>query len=343
MKKALITGITGQDGSYLAELLLHKKYQVHGVVRRSSTLERSRIDHLNNPEDEISSRLKLHYGELLDPLRMMQLIQEIEPDEIYNLGAQTHVRVSFDEPLFTGQATGLSSMVMLESLRLSGVQARFYQASSSEMFGAAPAPQNEETSFHPRSPYGIAKVYAYWATRNYREAYGMHASNGILFNHESPRRGESFVTRKISIAVARIHAGLQKELELGNLDAVRDWGYAPDYVVAMWKMLQVDEPSDLVIATGTSMTVRDFVQASFQTLDMDWEKHVVFNKRLTRPSEVDELIGDFSKAERKLGWKPSVTGTDLPSLMIEEELKRLAGQKIDKPIGSIWSNEVQTT
>ena len=274
MKRALITGITGQDGSYLAELLLAKGYEVHGLIRRASTFNTSRIDHLyTDPHDE-DARLFLHYADLTDGSRLVTLLDKIQPDEVYNLAAQSHVKVCFDEPEFTGLTTGIGTTRLLEAIRMVGLDCRYYQASSSEMFGATPPPQNEQTPFWPRSPYGAAKVYSYWMTRNYREAYGMFAVNGILFNHESPRRGETFVTRKIATAAARIAQGLQKELYLGNLDAVRDWGYAPEYVEAMWRMLQVDEPSDYVVATGTSYTVRDFLGFAFGHVGLDWQDHV---------------------------------------------------------------------
>lgn len=283
MKKALITGITGQDGSYLAEFLLGKGYEVHGVIRRSSIPNTGRIDHLlNNPELH-DVRLFLHFGDLSDSSRLVSLVATMQPDEVYNLAAQSHVRVSFDEPELTGQTTGLGSTKLLEAVRIVGGATRFYQASSSEMFGATPPPQSEESPFYPRSPYGAAKVYAYWITKNYRESYGMFATNGILFNHESPRRGETFVTRKISKAVARIQAGLQDKLCLGNLDAERDWGYAPEYVQAMWMMLQADEPDDFVVATGTRYSVRDFLQMAFDHVGLEWEKYVVFDERYLRP------------------------------------------------------------
>ena len=287
-KKALITGITGQDGSYLAELLLEKGYEVHGLIRRASTFNTSRIDHLYTDPHDPATRLFLHYADLTDGSRLVTLMERIAPDEVYHLAAQSHVRVSFDEPEFTGDVTGLGTTRLLEAIRESKVPARFYQASSSEMFGANPPPQDESTPFYPRSPYGAAKVYSYWMTRNYREAYGLFATNGILFNHESPRRGETFVTRKITMAVARIAAGRQEHLYMGNIDAARDWGYAKEYVEAMWRMLQADEPDDFVIATGTSHTVRDFLQISFEHAGLDWEKHVRFDERYLRPTEVDD-------------------------------------------------------
>jgi len=319
-RTALITGITGQDGSYLAELLLEKGYTVHGLIRRASTFNTARIDHLYKDPHDPDARLFLHYGDLTDGSRLVTLLEKINPDEVYNLAAQSHVRVSFDEPEFTGITTGLGSTRLLEAVRVVGLQCRFYQASSSEMFGATPPPQNEETPFYPRSPYGAAKVYAYWMTRNYREAYGLYATNGILFNHESPRRGETFVTRKIAIAAARIAEGKQSELYLGNLDAVRDWGYAKEYVEGMWRMLQHDTPDDYVLATGAGYTVRDFVQFSFEAVGLDWEKYVRFDERYLRPTEVDALIGDASKAERALGWRPETLTPELAKLMTLAEL-----------------------
>src|SRR5688572_16712889 len=297
MKSALITGITGQDGSYLAELLLRKGYEVHGIVRRSSSFNTERLDPIYQDPHVPDRRLFLHYGDLNDGVTIINLLRDTNPDEVYNLGAQSHVRVSFDQPVFTGDVTGIAAMRLLEAIRSAGVETKIYQASSSEMFGATPPPQAEDTPFYPRSPYGVAKVYAYWATRNYREAYGMFAVNGILFNHESPRRGETFVTRKITRAVTRIKAGLQDHLYLGNLDAVRDWGYAPEYVEAMWRMLQEDEPEDFVIATGTNYSVRDFLQFAFEHAGLDWEAHLRHDDRYERPSEVDALIGDASKAQ----------------------------------------------
>ena len=319
-RTALITGITGQDGSYLAELLLEKGYVVHGLIRRASTFNTSRIDHLYKDPHDPEARLFLHYGDLTDGSRLVTLLEKINPDEVYNLAAQSHVRVSFDEPEFTGITTGLGSTRLLEAVRVVGLQCRFYQASSSEMFGATPPPQNEETPFYPRSPYGAAKVYAYWMTRNYREAYGLFATNGILFNHESPRRGETFVTRKIAIAAARIAEGKQGELYLGNLDAVRDWGYAKEYVEGMWRMLQHDVADDYVLATGAGYTVRDFVQFSFEAVGLDWEKYVRFDDRYLRPTEVDALIGDASKAERALGWRAATLTPELAKLMTLAEL-----------------------
>ncbi|MBN9139617.1 MAG: GDP-mannose 4,6-dehydratase [Micrococcales bacterium] len=322
-KRAIITGITGQDGSYLAELLLSKGYEVHGLIRRSSTFNTDRIDHIYQDAHSEHPRLFLHYADLTDGSRLVTLLSEIQPDEVYNLAAQSHVRVSFDEPEYTGDVTGLGTIRLLEAIRAIGLHTRFYQASSSEMFGATPPPQNELTPFWPRSPYGVAKVYSYWITRNYREAYGIFATNGILFNHESPRRGETFVTRKITRAVARIKAGVQSELYMGNLDAVRDWGYAPEYVEAMWRMLQHDEPTDFVVATNTAYTVKDFLQLSFEHAGLDWEKYVRFDERYLRPTEVDSLIGDPSKAEQLLGWKPTILTPRLAQIMVDADVAAL--------------------
>ena len=329
-RRAFITGVTGQDGSYLAELLLAKGYEVHGLIRRSSTFNTSRIDHLYSDSHDEGTRLFLHYGDLSDGSRLATLLEKVQPHEVYNLAAQSHVRVSFDEPEYTGDSTGLGSIRLLEAIRMIGLHCRYYQASTSEMFGATPPPQNEETTFWPRSPYGAAKVYSYWVTRNYREAYGMFAVNGILFNHESPRRGETFVTRKITRAVARIAAGEQSELYMGNLDAVRDWGYAPEYVEAMWRTLQHDEPSDYVVATGTKYTVRDFLQTSFEHVGLDWEKYIKFDPRYLRPTEVDALIGDASKAHDVLGWKAKVHAPELARLMVDADVEAL------QHVGSSW-------
>jgi GDPmannose 4,6-dehydratase len=322
-KKALITGITGQDGSYMAELLLEKGYEVHGLIRRASSFNTGRIDHLYTDPHEQGARLFLHYADLTEGSRLVTLLSRIGPDEVYHLGAQSHVRVSFDEPEYTGDTTGMGTTRLLEAIRMVGLDCRYYQASSSEMFGATPPPQDEDTPFYPRSPYGAAKVYSYWMTRNYREAYGMFAVNGILFNHESPRRGETFVTRKITRSVARIKAGLEDTLFMGNIDAARDWGYAPEYVEAMWRMLQHDEPSDYVVATGTSYTVRDFIKFAFEHGGLDWEKHVKFDDRYLRPAEVDSLIGDPSKAARLLGWKPEVLPPELARLMVDSDIASL--------------------
>jgi GDPmannose 4,6-dehydratase len=299
---------------------LEKGYEVHGLIRRASTFNTARINHLYQDPHDVSARLFLHYGDLTDGSRLVTLLERIKPQEVYNLAAQSHVRVSFDEPEFTGITTGLGTTRLLEAVRASGLPARFYQASSSEMFGATPPPQNEETPFWPRSPYGAAKVYAYWMTRNYREAYGLFAVNGILFNHESPRRGETFVTRKIATAAAAIAAGKQQHLYLGNLDAVRDWGYAKEYVEGMWRMLQVESPADYVLATGAPYSVRDFLRFCFEAVDLDCDKYVRFDQRYVRPTEVDSLVGDASKAERELSWKAEVLAPDLARLMTEAEV-----------------------
>ncbi len=333
MKKAIITGITGQDGSYLAELLLSKGYEVHGLIRRASTFNTIRIDHLFQDPHVNDNMLHLHYADLSDSSRLTTLLFEIKPDEIYHLAAQSHVRVSFDEPEYTGDVTGLSTTRLLEAVRLACPESRFYQASSSEMFGASPPPQDESTPFYPRSPYGAAKVYSYWMTKNYREAYGLFAVNGILFNHESPRRGETFVTRKISMAAAKIKLGLQSELYLGNLDAIRDWGYAPEYVYAMWKMLQAPNAEDFVIATGKAATVREFLTYAFSALDLEWEQFVKFDNRYSRPTEVDALIGDASKANGILGWSPSVFVAELAEEMVSHDFDALRsrGNLVDNP------------
>jgi GDPmannose 4,6-dehydratase len=340
MKKALITGITGQDGSYLAEFLLRKGYEVHGLTRRASTFNTSRIEHLYVDPHIPEARLFLHYGDVSDGSRLVTLLSKIDPDEVYNLAAQSHVRVSFDEPEHTGDTTGIGTTRLLEAVRIGKVKCRFYQASSSEMFGASPPPQNEETPFYPRSPYGAAKVYSYWMARNYREAYGLYAVNGILFNHESPRRGETFVTRKITRAAARIKAGLSDCVYLGNLDAVRDWGYAPEYVEGMWRMLQVDEPDDYVLATGTACSVREFVAAAFSRLDLDWTQYVRFDDRYLRPTEVDALVGDATKAAELVGWRPSVTGPELARIMVDADVAALDyrdGTYVDTPVLASWS------
>jgi GDPmannose 4,6-dehydratase len=322
-RRAFITGITGQDGSYLAEMLLAKGYEVHGLIRRSSSFNTSRIDHLYRDVHEDDPRIFLHFGDLTDGSRLATLLDAVQPQEVYNLAAQSHVRVSFDEPEYTGDSTGLGTIRLLEAIRMIGLDCRYYQASSSEMFGATPPPQNEETAFYPRSPYGAAKVYSYWVTRNYREGYGMFAVNGILFNHESPRRGETFVTRKITRAVARIAAGEQDSLYMGNLDAIRDWGYAPEYVDAMWRMLQHDEPGDYVVATGTEYSVRDFLTTAFEHAGLDWEKYVRFDPRYLRPTEVDALIGDASKARDVLGWVPATHAPELAKLMVDADVDAL--------------------
>jgi GDPmannose 4,6-dehydratase len=326
-KRVLITGVTGQDGSYMAQQLLEKGYEVHGVVRRSSTFNRSRIDHLHHDEHIPGKNLHLHYGDVTDASRMSQLVYDIHPQEVYNLAAQSHVRVSFDEPAYTAQATGVSTLNLLEAIRTVDTSIRFYQASTSEMFGASPPPQNEDTPFYPRSPYGAAKVYSYWITKNYREAYDMFAVNGQLFNHESPRRGETFVTRKITLAVANIVKGLQDELWMGNLDSIRDWGYAPEYTDGMWRMLQVDEPEDYVLATGTAYTIRDFLSFSFDHAGLSWEDHVKFDPKFLRPTEVDELIGDAGKAKAKLGWVAKVLPPELAKIMVDADIARLEGAK----------------
>ena len=323
MKKALVTGITGQDGSYLAELLLSKGYEVHGLIRRSSSINTQRLDNIYRDPHESGVRFLMHYGDLSDSGSLINLIRDLEPHEIYHLGAQSHVRVSFDIPEYTADTTAMGTIRILEAIRASGIQTRFYQASSSEMFGSAPPPQTEATPFHPRSPYGVAKVFAYWSTVNYREAHGMFASNGILFNHESARRGETFVTRKTTRAVARIKAGIQDRLYLGNLDAKRDWGYAPEFVEAMWLMLQQDEPEDFVIATGEAHTVREFVEAAFDHVGLDWERYVAIDPRYFRPAEVDELLGDPSRALEKLGWKARTTFSDLVALMVDSDVRLL--------------------
>src|SRR5438128_2723311 len=309
-KVALITGITGQDGSYLAELLLNKGYEVHGLIRRASTFNTSRLSHIYSDPHDPRSALRLHYGDMSDASALARLLSKIQPCEIYNLAAQSHVRVSFDTPEYTTDITATGAVRILEAIRETGIRPRFYQASSSEMFGKVQeVPQTEKTPFYPRSPYGCAKVYAYWITVNYRESYGLHASNGILFNHESPRRGETFVTRKISRAVATIKQGLQTELFLGNLEAKRDWGYAPEYVEAMWRILQLDAGDDFVVATGETHSIREFLDAAFGHVDLDWKKHVEIDPRYYRPAEVDLLIGDFSKAKKQLGWEPKTKFT----------------------------------
>jgi GDPmannose 4,6-dehydratase len=321
MKKAFITGITGQDGSYLAELLLDKGYEVHGLIRRSSTFNTDRIDHLYKDFHDPEARMYLHYGDLSVSSHLIKLLYDIRPDEIYHLGAQSHVRVSFDMPEYTGDVTGLGTLRMLEAIRKTGIQTRFYQASSSEMFGATPPPQSEQTPFEPQSPYAAAKVYSYYVVKNYRKAYSIFASNGILFNHESPRRGETFVTRKITRAAARIRLGLQDKLYLGNLEAKRDWGFAGDFVKSMWLMLQQDEPDDYIIATGENHSVREFAEKVFQKLDLDWEEYIAIDQRYFRPTEVDVLLGDYRKAQEKLGWKPKVGFDQLIDMMVEADLE----------------------
>jgi len=330
MKKALITGITGQDGSYLAELLLGKGYEVHGIIRRSSSFNTERIDHLYRDRQEEDVRLILHHGDLADGTNLARLLNETQPDEIYNLGAQSHVRVSFDQPEYTGDVVGLGTQRLLETIRQTGLidQVRYYQASSSEMYGKVQAiPQSEGTPFWPRSPYACAKVYGHWLTVNYRESYGMHASSGILFNHESPRRGETFVTRKITRAATRIKVGLQDRLYLGNLDAKRDWGYAKEYVEMMWLMLQQEIPDDYVVATGETHSVREFVEEVFSYLALEWEALVDYDARYERPAEVDMLIGDASKAKAQLGWEPKVKFKDLVRIMVEADLELAEREK----------------
>ena len=321
MTRALITGVTGQDGSYLAELLLSKGYEIHGIIRRASTFNTDRIDHLYQDPHVNGVKLFLHYGDLADSVNLVKLIYDLKPDEIYHLGAQSHVRVSFDIPEYTADVTGVGTIRILEAMREAGVNSRFYQASSSEMYGKVQeVPQRETTPFWPRSPYGVAKVFSYWATLNYRESYGMHANNGILFNHESPRRGETFVTRKISRAVAAIKRGLQKELFLGNLQARRDWGYAPEYVEAMWMILQQDKPDDYIVATGETHTVQEFLEIAFAHVQLDWKDYVKHDGRYERPAEVDLLVGDASKAKRVLGWEPKVRFPELVRLMVDADL-----------------------
>jgi GDPmannose 4,6-dehydratase len=329
MRRAFITGITGQDGSYLAEFLLSKGYEVHGLIRRDAPSRAERIHHLCDNPDIINQRLFLHHGDLCDSLSLLRLMNMIQPDEVYNLGAQSHVRVSFDVPDHTAAITGLGVLRLLEAVLKSDVRPRFYQASSSEMFGkVVEVPQSEKTPFYPRSPYGVSKVFGYWITVNYRESYGLHASNGILFNHESPRRGETFVTRKITMAVARIKAGLQDKLMLGNLDARRDWGYAAEYVEAMWRMMQQDEPDDYVVATGETHSVREFVEIAFDRAGLDWERHVEIDPRFFRPAEVDLLVGDPAKAEQKLGWRPRTTFRQLVEMMVDADLAAFGQRRL---------------
>jgi GDPmannose 4,6-dehydratase len=327
MKKAFITGITGQDGSYLAELLLGKGYEVHGLIRRSSTFNTDRIDHLYRDVHENDAKLFLHYGDLSVSGQLMDMLHSLSPDEIYHLGAQSHVRVSFDMPEYTGDVTGLGTLRILEAIRKTGITTKFYQASSSEMFGAAPPPQNENTLFQPRSPYAAAKVYAYYIVRNYRDAYGIFATNGILFNHESPRRGETFVTRKITRAATQIKLGLKDKLYLGNLESKRDWGFAGDFVEAMWLMLQQDKPDDFVIATGETHSVREFAEKVFSKLDLDYHKYVSIDPRYFRPTEVDVLLGEASRAKRILNWQPKVTFDKLIDMMIEADMQLAQKEK----------------
>ncbi len=331
MKKAFITGVTGQDGSYLAEFLLSKGYEVHGLVRRSSNINTFRIDHLYQDSHVESQKFFLHYGDITDAISLVSILNKIQPDEIYNLGAQSHVKVSFEVPDFTAQVDALGTIRLLEAVRTLKLNSRIYQASTSELYGATPPPQSEETPFYPRSPYAAAKLYSYWVVKNYREAYGMHATNGILFNHESPRRGETFVTRKITIAAAKIHAGLQDKLYLGNLDAIRDWGYAKEYVESMWMMLQQDSPSDFVIATGVQATVRDFCRESFAHLGLDHEDHVVVDQNYFRPTEVDALIGDPRRAKEILGWEAKTTWKELAILMVDADRSLISSQNRKSP------------
>ncbi len=327
MKIAFITGITGQDGSYLAEFLLSKGYEVHGLIRRSSSFNTTRIDHIYQDPHSPNPKMFLHYGDLTDGVNLTNLINKIQPDEIYNLGAQSHVQVSFTMPQYTAQVDAVGSVALLESIRASGLNARFYQASTSELFGSTPPPQNEASLFRPRSPYAAAKLMAYWATVNYREAYGIHATNGILFNHESPRRGETFVTRKITKAVSRIASGSKEKLFLGNLDAVRDWGFAKEFVESMWLMLQQDKSDDFVVATGVGATVRDFAQVAFEYVGLNYEDYVEVDTRYQRPTEVDALIGDPSKALKILGWKANTTWRDLAKLMVDSDLNEFTRKK----------------
>ena len=321
--KAFITGITGQDGSYLAELLLQKGYEVHGLIRRSSSFNTGRIDHIFQDPHVEQAKLKLHYGDLSDGVNLTNLIREIEPGEVYNLGAQSHVQVSFSIPQYTAQVDAVGTVALLEAIRSSGIKTKFYQASTSELYGSTPPPQNEESPFRPRSPYAAAKLMAYWCVVNYRDGYGLHATNGILFNHESPRRGETFVTRKITRAVARIASGSKEKLYLGNLDAVRDWGYAKEYVESMWLMMQQDKSSDYVIATGQGATVKEFAEAAFAHAGLSWKDHVELDKRYLRPTEVNALIGDASKAEKQLGWKAKTNWKELAKIMVDADIQKL--------------------
>jgi GDPmannose 4,6-dehydratase len=339
-KRALITGITGQDGSYLSEFLLEQGYEVHGIIRRTSTFNTDRIDHIYEDPHREGVRLFLHYGDLTDGTTLRRILEDVKPVEIYNLGAQSHVRVSFDSPEYTVDAVGMGTLRLLEAIRdyqqRTGIEVRFYQAGSSEMFGLVQAvPQKEDTPFYPRSPYACAKVYSHWQTINYRESYNMFACNGILFNHESPRRGETFVTRKITRAVARIFAGNQKKLYMGNLDSKRDWGYAKDYVKAMWLMLQQEQPDDYVIATNETHSVREFLELAFNYVNLDWQEYVEFDQRYLRPAEVDLLIGDSSKARQKLGWTPSVTFEELVALMVEADLQALGLTSPGDKVGDV--------
>ena len=323
MKRALITGVTGQDGSYLAELLLNKGYEVHGLIRRSSTFNTSRIEHLYKDPHEKGNKFHLHYGDITDGVGIANLIRELEPNEIYNLAAQSHVKVSFEMPDFTAQVDAIGTIRILEAIRAAKIKTKFYQASTSELYGSTPPPQSELSSFAPRSPYAAAKLYSYWVVRNYREAYGLHATNGILFNHESPRRGETFVTRKITMAAAKIKMGLQEKLYLGNLDATRDWGYAPEDVESMWLMLQQEKPDDFVVATGVGATVRDFCEVAFSKLDLDYKDFVITEDRYIRPTEVDALIGDPSKIKKILGWEAKTHWKELAGIMVQADLQKI--------------------
>lgn len=343
MKKAFVTGITGQDGSYLAEFLLNKGYEVHGLIRRSSSFNTERIDHLYHDFHTPDTRLFLHYGDLSVSGQLMDLLHSIQPDEIYHLGAQSHVRVSFDMPEYTGDVTGLGTLRILEAIRKTGIKTKFYQASSSEMFGAASPPQSENTIFQPRSPYAAAKVYAYYIVQNYRDAYGIFATNGILFNHESPRRGETFVTRKITRAATQIKLGLKNKLYLGNLEAKRDWGFAGDFVEAMWLMLQQDKPDDFVIATGETHSVREFTEKVFRKLDLDYNKYVSVDPRYFRPTEVDVLLGDASKAKKALGWKPKITFDALIDMMIATDMELAKKEKTLLDAGFSCNNSERLT
>lgn len=345
-KRALITGVTGQDGSYLSELLLDKGYEVHGIVRKTSTFNTGRISHLYIDPHKAKVRFHIHYGDLSDTSQITHYLYELEPDEIYHLGAQSHVRTSFDIPEYTSNITGLGSLRLLEAVRRSGIRTKFYQASSSEMFGSSSPPQNESTSFYPRSPYACAKVYAYWATVNYREAYNMFACNGILFNHESPRRGETFVTRKITRGIAQIMKGEAEKLYLGNLDACRDWGFAPEYVECQWRMLQEDSPEDYVIGTGESHSVKEFVEAAFSYVDLDWREYVEIDQRYYRPTEVEHLRADYAKARKYLGWSPKITFDELVKIMVDSDFKAYEltypaeGEKILKANDMHWISEL---
>lgn len=338
MPKALITGITGQDGSYLAEMLLDKGYDVHGLIRKSSTFNTGRIDHIYQDPHVPTSKLYLYYGDLSNSEQLTNLIYNVRPDEIYHMGAQSHVMVSFDMPEYTGEVTGLGTTRILGAVKRSGIQTRFYQASSSEMFGDSPAPQNEETPFRPRSPYATAKVYAYWMVANYREAYNMYTVNGILFNHESPRRNETFLSRKVTRAVARIRAGLQDKVYLGNLESRRDYGYTPEYVEVMWKMLQQDAPADYVVGSGVAPTIREFVQEAFEYAGLDWEQHVEIDARYFRPTEVDHLLADSSKAKRELDWEPKISYQQLVRIMVDADLQAVGQEPIGEGVQLLEQN-----